>query len=202
MCAIMKVAPSAPLLFFDSGVGGISILAPARPALLNAQIVYDADSGQLLSGSLMDYGLPRADDLPMLAVHAAHLPTTNNILGVKLVLMDGTIVNLGGAHLDAPGYDLLGVVIGSEGQLGVVTEAKLPEGSTVTLTLILTEDGIESAHAEALTTRANVIWSGPTDSGETAAGVRFEGLGVSGARTLTHLLSALSTSSFPPSRPT
>src|SRR3954454_10342356 len=49
--------------------------------------------------------------------------TTNNVLGVKLVLMDGTIVNLGGAHLDAAGYDVLGLIVGSEGQLGVVTEA-------------------------------------------------------------------------------
>jgi glycolate oxidase len=48
--------------------------------------------------------------------------TTNNVLGVKVVLIDGTIVEIGGAHLDAPGYDLLGLVIGSEGQLGVVTE--------------------------------------------------------------------------------
>ena len=51
-----------------------------------------------------------------------------------MVLMDGTVVELGGAHLDAPGYDLLGVVCGSEGQLGVVTEATLrilrkPEGA-------------------------------------------------------------------------
>ena len=49
--------------------------------------------------------------------------TTNNILGLKMVLLDGTVLELGGAHLDAPGYDLLGLVIGSEGQLGVVTEA-------------------------------------------------------------------------------
>ncbi len=49
--------------------------------------------------------------------------TTNNVLGVKMVLIDGTVVNLGGAHLEAPGYDLLGLVVGSEGQLGVVTEA-------------------------------------------------------------------------------
>ena len=60
--------------------------------------------------------------------------TTNNLLGVTMVLMDGTIVELGGAHLDAPGYDLLGLVCGSEGQLGVVTEATLrilakPEGA-------------------------------------------------------------------------
>jgi glycolate oxidase len=60
--------------------------------------------------------------------------TTNNLLGVTMVLMDGTVVELGGAHLDAGGYDLLGVVCGSEGQLGVVTEATLrilpkPEGA-------------------------------------------------------------------------
>ncbi len=60
--------------------------------------------------------------------------TTNNLLGVTLVLMDGTIIEIGGAHLDAAGYDLLGLVCGSEGQLGVVTEATLrilpkPEGA-------------------------------------------------------------------------
>jgi glycolate oxidase len=48
--------------------------------------------------------------------------TTNNVLGCDLVLMNGEIVRLGGAHLDSGGYDLLGVVIGSEGLLGVVTE--------------------------------------------------------------------------------
>src|SRR4051794_1170514 len=48
--------------------------------------------------------------------------TTNNLLGCELVLMDGEIVRLGGKHLDAGGYDLLGVVTGSEGLLGVLTE--------------------------------------------------------------------------------
>jgi len=49
--------------------------------------------------------------------------TTNNVLGMRLVLMDGEIVDIGGAHLDAAGYDFLGLVIGSEGQFGIVTEA-------------------------------------------------------------------------------
>ena len=49
--------------------------------------------------------------------------TTNNILGLRLVMMDGEIVDLGGQHLDAPGYDLLALVVGSEGQFGIVTEA-------------------------------------------------------------------------------
>ncbi|HUK58638.1 MAG TPA: FAD-linked oxidase C-terminal domain-containing protein [Stellaceae bacterium] len=48
--------------------------------------------------------------------------TTNNVLGVELVMMDGTVVRLGGKHLDSEGYDLLGITVGSEGLLGVVTE--------------------------------------------------------------------------------
>ncbi|MFW5881735.1 MAG: FAD-linked oxidase C-terminal domain-containing protein [Roseicyclus sp.] len=60
--------------------------------------------------------------------------TTNNLLGVTMVTMDGQVMEIGGAHLDAAGYDLLGLICGSEGQLGVVTEATLrilrkPEGA-------------------------------------------------------------------------
>ncbi len=60
--------------------------------------------------------------------------TTNNLLSVTMVQMDGTVVEIGGAHMDAGGYDLLGLICGSEGQLGVVTEATLrilhkPEGA-------------------------------------------------------------------------
>ncbi len=60
--------------------------------------------------------------------------TTNNLMGVTMVQMDGTVVEIGGAHLDSGGLDLLGLICGSEGQLGVVTEATLrilpkPEGA-------------------------------------------------------------------------
>ena len=60
--------------------------------------------------------------------------TVNNVLGVKLVLIDGTVVEIGGAHLDTSGYDFLSLVVGSEGQLGIVTEAtvrilKMAEGA-------------------------------------------------------------------------
>ncbi|MCZ8313302.1 FAD-linked oxidase C-terminal domain-containing protein [Phreatobacter sp.] len=48
--------------------------------------------------------------------------TANNILGLKLVTVEGEIVEIGGGALDAPGYDLIGLLVGSEGQLGVVTE--------------------------------------------------------------------------------
>ncbi|MCY4185877.1 MAG: FAD-binding protein [Rhodobacteraceae bacterium] len=60
--------------------------------------------------------------------------TTNNLMGMKIVLMDGSVMELGGEYLDSGGLDLLGVVCGSEGQLGIVTEAVLriipkPEGA-------------------------------------------------------------------------
>ena len=48
--------------------------------------------------------------------------TTNNILGLEIVLMDGTICKIGGKTLDQEGYDLLGLICGSEGLLGVITE--------------------------------------------------------------------------------
>jgi glycolate oxidase len=48
--------------------------------------------------------------------------TTNNVLGCELVLMDGEVLRIGGKHLDAGGYDLMGVITGSEGLLGVITE--------------------------------------------------------------------------------
>ena len=48
--------------------------------------------------------------------------TTNNVLGVELVLMDGQVLRLGGKHTDPEGYDLLGLIHGSEGLLGVITE--------------------------------------------------------------------------------
>ena len=60
--------------------------------------------------------------------------TTNNVLGLKMVLMNGEIIEVGGGHLDAGGYDLMGLIVGSEGQFGIVTEATVrilpkPEGA-------------------------------------------------------------------------
>ncbi len=64
--------------------------------------------------------------------------TANNLLGVTLVTIEGEVVRLGGAHLDAAGYDWLGLITGSEGQLGIVTEVTVrilrgPEGARAML---------------------------------------------------------------------
>ena len=51
--------------------------------------------------------------------------TTNHVTGVTLVLPDGEIVHLGGKAEDSPGYDLVGLVVGSEGTMGIVTEVTI-----------------------------------------------------------------------------
>ena len=65
--------------------------------------------------------------------------TTNNVLGIEMVTMDGEVIRLGGKHLDTAGYDLLGVMTGSEGLLGIVTEVTvriLPKPPTARALLI------------------------------------------------------------------
>jgi glycolate oxidase len=65
--------------------------------------------------------------------------TTNNVLGIELVTIEGEVLRMGGKHLDAEGYDLLGILTGSEGLLGVVTEVTvriLPKPETARALLI------------------------------------------------------------------
>ena len=72
--------------------------------------------------------------------------TTNNLLGLEVVLIDGEVVRLGGKHHDAGGYDLMGVMTGSEGLLGVVTEVtvrilpKPPSARALLIGFAKTED--------------------------------------------------------------
>ena len=64
--------------------------------------------------------------------------TTNNLLGLKIVTVEGDIIDIGGQHLDAAGYDWLGLLTGSEGQLALITEVtvrilRAPEGARAML---------------------------------------------------------------------
>jgi len=63
--------------------------------------------------------------------------TTNNLLGIQVVLMDGTITNFGGKVMDSEGYDFLGLMTGSEGLLGVITE--------VTVKILRTPEVVKAA---------------------------------------------------------
>nr|WP_246527092.1 FAD-linked oxidase C-terminal domain-containing protein [Plastoroseomonas hellenica] len=75
--------------------------------------------------------------------------TANNLLGLTFVTIEGEVIRIGGEHLDAAGYDWLGIVTGSEGQLGLVTEVTVrilrgPEGARAMLAAF---NGIEVAGA-------------------------------------------------------
>jgi glycolate oxidase len=64
--------------------------------------------------------------------------TANNLLGLKIVTVEGDIIDIGGTHLDAAGYDWLGLLTGSEGQLALITEVtvrilRAPEGARAML---------------------------------------------------------------------
>jgi aerobic carbon-monoxide dehydrogenase large subunit len=77
-----------PLLAKGQIQGGV---AQGVGQALTEDIVYDRDTGQLLTGSLMDYGIPRADILPAIGVDFSPVPSTTNPLGVKGVGEGGTI---------------------------------------------------------------------------------------------------------------
>ncbi|MEE8400255.1 MAG: FAD-linked oxidase C-terminal domain-containing protein [Desulfobacterales bacterium] len=73
--------------------------------------------------------------------------TTNHILGMTVVFADGEVVRIGGASLDPPGYDLRGLLVGSEGTLGIVTEITvriLPKPESL-ITLLAIYDAVADA---------------------------------------------------------
>jgi glycolate oxidase len=81
--------------------------------------------------------------------------TTNNVIGIEMVTIDGEIVRLGGKHFDSQGYDLLGVMVGSEGMLGVVTEVTVrilpkPPGARALLIGFSTVEGAGDCVADVI----------------------------------------------------
>jgi glycolate oxidase len=73
--------------------------------------------------------------------------TTNNVLGIELVTPQGEVVRLGGKHLDSGHYDLLGLMVGSEGLLGVVTEVtvRILRRPQTARALLIGFDAVEAA---------------------------------------------------------
>ena len=81
---------SSPFIRAKSGWGGIT--QGAGQALLE-EVVYDRDSGQLLTGTLLDYGIPRADMLPAVSIDFSPVPSTTNPLGAKGAGEGGTVAS-------------------------------------------------------------------------------------------------------------
>ena len=84
--------------------------------------------------------------------------TTNHVLGLEAVLPDGEVIHTGGKVVDCPGYDLTGVLVGSEGTLGIVTQiivrlTRLPEAVKTLLAIFETVDDASETVAE-ITARA------------------------------------------------
>jgi glycolate oxidase len=85
--------------------------------------------------------------------------TTHHVLGLEVVLPDGSLVQLGGKTLDAPGYDLVGAFVGSEGTLGVATR--------ITLRILRRPESVRTLLAAFASTDA----AGEAVSGIIAAGI-------------------------------
>lgn len=86
--------------------------------------------------------------------------TTNHVLGVEMILADGETLTIGGAALDPPGYDLRGVLIGSEGTLGIVTEATLrilPKPEAVITQLAIYDDVGDAARSVSAIIAAGIL---------------------------------------------
>ena len=86
--------------------------------------------------------------------------TTNHVLGMTLVLAGGDVVSLGGPALDPPGYDLRGVLVGSEGTLGIITELVvriLPAPESVLTLLAIYDDNAAAARSVSGVIAAGIV---------------------------------------------
>jgi len=86
--------------------------------------------------------------------------TTNHVLGMTLVLADGQVVRVGGPALDPPGYDLRGLVVGSEGTLAIITELVvriLPSPESVLTLLVVYDDVADAARSVSDITAAGIV---------------------------------------------
>jgi glycolate oxidase len=126
MNRVLDIDPAGRTMRVETGITNIGMTA----AVAGQGFFYAPDPSSQLACTL-------AGNLGMNSGGAHCLKygvTTNNVLGVRMVLMTGEVVDIGGPYVDAAGYDLLALVIGSEGQMGIVTEAtvrilKAPEGA-------------------------------------------------------------------------
>src|SRR5437870_9888794 len=99
---------------------GVTNLAITH-AVENAGFYYAPDPSSQIACTIVGYVAENSGGVHCLKYGL----TTNNLLGLEIVLIDGEVVRLGGKHFDSEGYDLMGVLTGSEGLLGGVTEVRV-----------------------------------------------------------------------------
>ncbi|CAN1213380.1 glycolate oxidase subunit GlcD [Tumidithrix helvetica PCC 7403] len=111
--------------------------------------------------------------------------TTNHVLGLKLVLPDGAIVDVGGEIAEMPGYDLTGIFVGSEGTLGIATE--------ITLRILKAAESIHVLLADF----DNVEAAGATVSGVIGAGIIPGGMEIMDNMSINAVEDTLATGCYP-----
>ena len=129
--SILEIDAEDRLAVVQSGVANLAISAAAEPLGL----YYAPDPSSQIACSIGGNVAENSGGVHCLKYGL----TTHNVLGVRLVTMEGDIIDLGGRAFDSSGLDLLGIVVGSEGLLGVVTEVTvrlLPKPESVRALLI------------------------------------------------------------------
>ena len=129
--SILEIDAEDRLAVVQSGVANLAISAAAEPFGL----YYAPDPSSQIACSIGGNVAENSGGVHCLKYGL----TTHNVLGVRLVTMEGDIIDLGGRAFDSSGLDLLGIVVGSEGLLGVVTEVTvrlLPKPESVRALLI------------------------------------------------------------------
>ncbi|MCC7368940.1 MAG: FAD-binding protein [Chloroflexi bacterium] len=141
MHRILKVDPDNGLALVQPGLINLDLTTAVTPLGLYYAPDPSSQKTSTIGGNIAENsGGPHC---------LSHGMTTNHIVGLELVTRDGLLCTLGGPAPDAPGYDLVGLAVGSEGTFGVVTQAwvRLLIAPPVTVTFLAAYETIEAAGA-------------------------------------------------------
>ncbi|HXG42488.1 MAG TPA: FAD-linked oxidase C-terminal domain-containing protein [Dehalococcoidia bacterium] len=139
LCRILELDPENAIAVVEPGVVNLDVSQAAAPYGLYYAPDPSSQKACTIGGNVAENaGGPHC---------LRYGTTTNHVLGLELVTADGELVWLGGRTPDAPGYDLVGVVVGSEGTLGIVTKVvlRLLPRPEATVTLLAIFDDVDAA---------------------------------------------------------
>ncbi len=139
MTRILEIDVASRLAIVEPGVVNADLTAALEPHGL----FYAPDPGSQVASTIGGNVATNAGGPHCLAYGV----TGNNVLGLEVVLPDGTLTWVGGRAHDAPGYDLVGLLVGSEGTLGIVTKivVRLVQKREAVRTLLAIYDAMDAA---------------------------------------------------------